>query len=89
MAVKNGQSYSTQHDFKPIIYQKWRRENVENIHQQQSLAFAPCCLNARGDSTLQVSGGLERLSRGSSWRGYLYPFIPPAPVAGGRFAASG
>ena len=37
---------------------------------------------------LRVSGALERLSDagGSGWRGYLYPFISPAP-AGSRLAA--
>ena len=39
-----------------------------------------------GGLALRVSGELERLSDGSGWRGYLYPFISPAP-AGSRLAA--
>ena len=37
-------------------------------------------LEARIDSALRVSGRPERLSGGSGWRGYLYPFSLPAPV---------
>ena len=43
-------------------------------------------MDARGDLALRVSGGLERLSVGSGWRGYLYTFTSPAP-AGLRLAA--
>ena len=43
-------------------------------------------LDARGDLALRVSGGLEQLSGGSGWRGYLYTFTSPAP-AGSRLAA--
>ena len=43
-------------------------------------------MDARGDLALRVSGGLERLSGGSGWRGYLYTFTSPAP-AGSRLAA--
>ena len=43
-------------------------------------------MDARCDSALRASCGLERLSDGSGWRGYLYPFTPPAPV-GSRPAA--
>ena len=43
-------------------------------------------MDARGDLALRVSGGLERLSGGSGWRGYLYTFTSSAPV-GSRLAA--
>ena len=33
------------------------------------------CLDARGDLTLRVSGGLEQLSARSGCRGYLYTFF--------------
>ena len=33
------------------------------------------CLDARGDPALRVSGGLERLSGTSSWRGCLFPLL--------------
>ena len=53
----------------------------------------PCVcfdVHSAGDSALLVSCGLERLSDGSCWRGYLYLFNhdpgPPAPV-GSRPAA--
>ena len=41
---------------------------------------ASACLDARSDSALRVSCGLERLSGGSGWRGSLYPFTSPAPA---------
>ena len=53
------------------------------------LADAACarvCMDARGDLAQRVSGGLERLSGGSGWRGYLYTFTSSAPV-GSRLAA--
>ena len=37
-------------------------------------------LDARGGLALQFSGGLERLSYGGGWHGYLYTFAPSAPV---------
>ena len=43
-------------------------------------------MDARGDLAQRVSGGLERLSGGSGWRGYLYTFTSSAPV-GSRLAA--
>ena len=42
------------------------------------------CMDARGDLALLVFGGLERLSGGSGWRGYLLHF-----TGAGRIAASG
>ena len=42
------------------------------------------CLDALGDSALRVSCGVERLSGGSGWRGYLYP-----SSGAGRIAACG
>ena len=44
------------------------------------------CTRRHGAQALWVSCGLDRLSDGSGWRSYLYPFIPPAP-AGSRLAA--
>ena len=48
------------------------------MHAQ--LKFPRQCLDARCNSALRVSCGLERLSDGSDWRCYLYPFTPLAPV---------
>ena len=49
-------------------------------------ACARVCLEVRGGPGLRVSGGLERLSGGSRWRGYLHSSTPSAP-AGSRLAA--
>ena len=37
-------------------------------------------MDAHGVLALPVSGGLERLSDGSGWRGYFYPFFSSAPA---------
>ena len=52
-----------------------------------------CCvgspsLDARGDSALRVSCGLERLSRGSGWCCYPYPSTPPVPRPAWRASAT-
>ena len=42
------------------------------------------CTRRHGAQALWVSCGLDRLSYGSVWRSYLYPFISPAPGIAAR-----
>ena len=42
------------------------------------------CTLLYGAQALWVSCGLDRLSDGSGWRSYLYPFISPAPGIAAR-----
>ena len=57
-----------------IVQVRVTRNNVENEHVYQ------LCFDARCDSALRVSCGLQRLSDGICWRCYLYPFTPLAQV---------
>ena len=49
---------------------------------------APLCLDARGNSALRVSCGLERLSGGSGGRGYLFSFTSSAPAGAESWPAT-